>query len=368
MFIRKFGQEYHQICVTDSYHEVHDNYDKFDEHTGLHSAYAMESFGDAVTKIASSNGTIIVEKTVLITADLSLGSNIDIDIRNGGSFAVSDGITLTILGELSTNGQLSGAVFTGQGSVVATARGNFNEIISGAGFNMGGSAQDIYSASVTKKFPIGTRRVVDERVFRYCKAGAGLSRFIGGFNNGAWPINGTLTIETVAGSRTVSVPDASCAVNAYAGGYIALFTSPLQFYRILSNTVSDGAETILTIDTPLKETCAIGTWATGYASPYADLRNITSGEVGYGSVLAVPIIDVTDQYYFWGQTWGPCYAVADGTVPGITAGSRHVFWAQSGNIEPYVDAGAGIGQFAGYLIPHTSDGSGDQFFMLTLSP
>ncbi|GAH60329.1 unnamed protein product, partial [marine sediment metagenome] len=26
--------------------------------------------------------------------------------------------------------------------------------------------------------------------------------------------------------------------------------------------------------------------------------------VGYGAVVAVPLIDVTPGYYFWGQTWG----------------------------------------------------------------
>lgn len=243
-----------------------------------------------------------------------------------------------------------------------------DQILSGGNMLVGGKFQDIHTPSTTKNYDIGTRLVEGDRVFRYCRAGANLSRFIGGFNENQWPINAALTVAAILNATTMSVPDASCAVNAYAGGYIAIFTSPLQFYRILSNTVSDGANTVLTLETPLRVGAAIGVWVTGYPSPYADLRNITSGATGYNSVMAVPVCDVPSGSYFWGQTWGPCYAVADGTVPGITKDKREVFWAESGNIEPYTDSGAGNGQLAGFLIPRTESGSGDQFYMLTLSP
>lgn len=242
------------------------------------------------------------------------------------------------------------------------------QIVTGGGMLAGGFLQDIHTASATQNYDLGARLVEGDRVFRYCKAGAALSRFIGGFNNNAWPINAALTVEAALASQTMSVPETTAAVNAYAGGYITLFTSPLQIYRILSNTVSDATNIILTLETTIRAVAVVTTWATGFKSPYADLRNITTGAVGYGSVMAVPVCDVPSGSYFWGQTWGPCYAVADGTVPGITAGARTVFFAQSGNVEPYADSGAGIGQIAGTIIPHTANGSGDQFYMLTLAP
>lgn len=242
-----------------------------------------------------------------------------------------------------------------------------DQILSGGG-QLGLGPQDIHEASTTQKYDIGTRLAEGDRVFRYCKAGAALSRFIGGFNENQWPINAALTAAAALGASTMSVPETTATKNQYAGGYIILFTSPLQMYRILSNTVSDGTDCVLTLETTIKAVAAIGTWATGYKSAYSDLRNITSGAVGYNSVMAVPVIDVASGSYFWGQTWGPCYAVADGTVPGITSGARTVFWAQSGNIEPYADSGAGIGQMAGVLIPRTANGSGDQFYMLMISP
>lgn len=242
-----------------------------------------------------------------------------------------------------------------------------DQILSGGHMLDGGKLQDIHEASTVQNYDIGTRLVEGDRVFRYCKAGANLSRFIGGFNENQWPINAALTIAATAGSQTMSIPETTCVKNYYAGGFIALFSSPLQFYRILSNTASDGAECILTLETTIKTTLAIGGWVTGYPSPYIDLRNVGSS-TGYNTVLAVPVVDVPSGSYFWGQTWGPCYAVADGTVPGITTRAREVFWAESGNIEPYADAGAGLGQSAGYLIPRTESGSGDQFYMLQISP
>lgn len=230
-----------------------------------------------------------------------------------------------------------------------------------------GFLQDIHSADTVKNHDLGTRLVEGDRVFRYALAGAALNRFIGGFNITQWPINAALTVAALVGAQTMSVPETTCAKDYYAGGYVAIFTSPLQFYRILSNTISDGTDTVLTLETPLRATAAIGKWCTGYPSPYVNIQNIPANP-GYASVVCVPVCEVPSGSFFWGQTWGPCYAVADGTVPGITADTREVFWAQSGNIQPYADFGAGKGQLAGFLIPRTENGSGDQFYMLTLSP
>ncbi len=242
-----------------------------------------------------------------------------------------------------------------------------DQIYSGGNQLLLGKHQDIHAAHTSQQYSLGTRLVEGDRVFRYALAGAALNRFIGGFNNIQWPLNAALTEDAALGATEVSVPDATAVVNYYAGGYVVFFTSPLQMYRILSSTVSDGTDVVLTLETGLKVACPSTTWATGYPSIYRDLRNICS-TVGYNSVVGVPVIDVASGSYFWAQTWGPCFAVADGTVPGITSGARTVFWAQSGNVEPYADSGAGIGQMAGFIIPRTQNGSGDQFYMLMLSP
>lgn len=387
MFIRKFGQEYHQICVTDSYHEVHDNYDKFDEHTGLHSAYAMEDFGDAVTKIASSNGTIIVEKTVLITADLTVGSNVDIDIRKGGSFAVSTGVTLTINGTVIANGQPFGTIFAGLGTVVCNAKGVFNEIYSSKGVLLGGSAQDILTESITQNFEIGTRLVVDDRVFRYCKAKAALINLRGGAGD-VMPREGeTDAVDYEVGTFDITIPEnpngpdyaLESVENYWAGGFIWISTapSPGQMHRIKSSAAASSGFITLTLYEALNVRVPGGTWITAWVNLYASVIRKTSKT----SVICQPLISITPDYYFWGQTWGPCFAILNGNPIGRTAQDRMVYYTSDGSIQAGITqdhtSGQPHKQVAGFLITNTApwtnaDGNpelgGDQFYMLQLSP
>ncbi len=372
MFIRKFGQEYHQICVTDSYQEVHDNYDKFDEHTGLHSAFAMESFGDAVTKIGSSNGTIIVEKTVLVTADLSVPANVSIDIRKGGSFAVSASMTLTILGAVNTNGQSFGSVFTGAGAVISNAKGVFNEIYSSRGFFPGGSAQAIHEESVTQNYEIGTRRVQDERVFRYCKAGGILKSMFGGLDAQDSTMVNTHAVEELAGSYNVTILDTGAAgsrpVDYYAGGYIWIMKYPHeptgigQFYRIKSSTLGNSASITLTLWEPLTYAIPASNWTETIKSLYCDLRPPIDKKA---SLMVLNLFPIQSGYYFWGQTWGPCFFQC-GYNPGSKDNDREVYYDSAHfGILPGSEINFGtdvpIFQRIGFLI-------NSNFVMLQLSP
>lgn len=375
MFIRKFGQEYHQICVTDSYQEVHDNYDTFDEHTGLHSAFAMESFGDAVTKIASSNGTIIVEKTVLVTADLSVPANVSIDIRKGGSFAVSADMTLTILGAVNTNGQSFGSVFSGLGTVVSNAKGVFNEIYSGLGLLPGGSAQSIYAESVAKNFEIGTRRVVDDRVFRYCKAGTNMRELIPALCGVSQIEVNTEATQFEIGTYEVVILDVAARdENWYSGGYLwIMYYDPAgtgigMLHRIRFSEASSGTSVKLTLWDPLIRVVTATTWTTVWANIYSNCR---TEDLPKASMIAMPLIQVTAGKYFWGQTWGPCFAHC-GYHPGSKDYDRELYF--KANLYGFLPGSEVnfnsdiIPQRAGFLIPNTAVIGTDNFFMLQLSP
>ena len=91
MQIKHTGQPYRQMYVSDSYQRVVNNIDNFDDLTGIMTAYAQESFADAITKAASYNTTIVVDKTVLISSDITVPSNVYLIIRNGGSFSIDAG-------------------------------------------------------------------------------------------------------------------------------------------------------------------------------------------------------------------------------------------------------------------------------------
>jgi len=227
--------------------------------------------------------------------------------------------------------------------------------------------QDYYELSTVQNFKLGTPKAVDEWLFRYCYSGTALERNIGNFNFVQWPINAALTVAAVLGARTMSVPEATAAVDYYKGGYITVFTPNMQWYKILGNTVSDGTNITLTLDRPIELGAAIGIWTTGYPSPFKDVRAPGSAGMpaGYNSVVCVPLTAVPINNYFWGLRRGPCFGVADGTVPGITADQREVFFAQSGNLCPATDIVIGS-QRAGYLLPRTENAGGDQYYQLQL--
>lgn len=399
MFIRKFGQEYRQICVTDSYQEVHDNYDNFDEQTGLHSAFAMESFADAVTKMAANSGSIIVEKVVPITADYSVGSNIEVDVRKGGSFAVSSGKILTISGNVITNGQSLGSIFTGAGSVELVSKGVFNQIESGEGVLLGGSEQSIFEYSVTQNFPLGYRRVIDDRVFKYGKANASHVITAG---NGArctnFPQEGsTDAVVYTVGTYEITIPMNPNAVNYvaeqvedyWAKGYIWVMEWPQvngigEIYRIKSSAAAVGGFVTLTLETPIRVQVEASTWITAWPHP---LQNVDTTPDARMSVVCVPLITVPVNKYFWGQTWGPIF-MSSGQSPGRGDHERDVYFhptAQSlgqQGIFPASDIAwhtlnNPIPQRAGFLITNTNEWTpagggtelgGDQFFMLQISP
>jgi len=235
----------------------------------------------------------------------------------------------------------------------------------------GGTPQDVYTPTVAQNYRMGSRRVMDDRVFHYGLATEALIRMMGALNQNQWPINGALVTPVIAGDLTITVPDAVGAVNAYAGGWVVLNTAPMQMRRILGNDVSDGVEVICYVDGAFELGAIAGTWVTGYPSIYSNIQAPPAVAPDYCSFVCVPLCTVPINNFFWGETWGPCYLVADSTVPGSTANARDVFFATSGNLlAGGVPPGlAPIGmQRAGYLLPRTAFGNGDQLFMLQLQP
>jgi len=251
----------------------------------------------------------------------------------------------------------------------ATYAKDWARIMTPGGLLPGGVWQDIYTQSETQNFRIGARMVVDDRVFHYSYAQEALIKMMGGYNHNQFPINAALTIQATAGNYWISVPELTCAADDYAGGWIVMFTAPLQMRRILGNDASDGAEAILYLDGPWEGTGVIGTWVTGYPSIYGNVRCPPAPDPDYISFVVVPWIMVDNAHWFWGQTWGPCYGVAGHTVPGATPNNRWVAFSTAGNIISNADANIGAGQqLAGYLLPRTSLGAGDQLYMLQLQP
>jgi len=247
------------------------------------------------------------------------------------------------------------------------------EINSPGGLIPGQTVQEIWeeSAGIIPNYRIGTRKVVDDRVFHYAYATEALTRFLAGYNHTQWPIDGNLTIQGEANAYTISVPDAAGAAGDYDEGYIVIFTAPMQFKKIRTNDDTAAGEVVLYLYEPLDAVAIIGTHVTGYPAIYRNVQSPPAPGPDYISFVVVPIRNVTADRWFWGQTWGPCYGVADGTVPGEAGNHRDIYFATSGNL---LAAGVPPGyaaymmQRAGYLLPRTAFGTGDQFYMLQLQP
>jgi len=234
-----------------------------------------------------------------------------------------------------------------------------------------GSDLNIYATGTTKLYPLGTRLEVDDRVFRYCRAGSVLVRYVASCNDDQWSVTNEEPNSLAAiGATTISVVNTTATADLYEGGWAVIFSSPMQVRRITGNAASDGTDCNLYLDGALDAAIvADTTWVTAYPNIYYDVTGPpnTSGNVDYISFVAVPVCTVASGSYFWGQTWGPCYGVASSTVPGGTAKQREVFFSTAGNIMAETDQTDGM-QYAGYLLPRTASGSGDQFYMLQLAP
>ncbi len=228
----------------------------------------------------------------------------------------------------------------------------------------------VYEDSTTQDYPLGTRLAVDERVFHYARAGAAINRADTVMNSDSWSLtNEEPNQSAAAGATSIQVVNTAGTADQYRGGWVAIFTGRLQLRHILRNDASDGTDILLYLDGGLEEAItADSTWVTGYPSIYYD--TLTFAETFHSVVGVAPCVVASGSYY-WLQTWGPCYARAAGTVPGVTSRDRDIFAAGTGAVYGHIQAEgdtAGGYQRLGFLLPQTSAGGGDQFFMLQLAP
>ncbi len=229
---------------------------------------------------------------------------------------------------------------------------------------------NVYADETTQRYKLGTRLAVDSRVFHYSRAGGALNRHDGAGNNDSWSLtNEAPNQSAAAGATTIQVVNTSATANQYQGGWIAVFTGRLQVRHILRNDASDGTDTTLYIDGGLEEAItADSTWVTGYPSIYYDTRQAS---LEFTTIVCVPVCVVASGSYYWGQTWGPCYGRVIGTVPGVTTADREIYFGGNGSLYGHIEAEAATAggyQRAGYLLPKTTSGGGDQLYMLQLVP
>ncbi len=253
----------------------------------------------------------------------------------------------------------------------------------------GGTVQEIYTATEAKNYRIGTRRVQDERTFRYCKADATY-----GVTYPFWAccdshqyqttdmqdcIEGVTIGAGVATDLTLTTLDSNTAhiADFFENGWAVLTVgSIIRMIRIRSSTAQTAAtagQVVLTLWEPLGMVVAEGSQLQVFPSIYSAVASCKAGS-GINDTLTVkvcmPIMPVAAEYYFWGQTWGPCYGIPSVTFPRGTYEMDMIF-NSDGSVQCRTVWGANlIHQHAGYrLMYYVDDPTGALIlFQLELNP
>ncbi len=232
-----------------------------------------------------------------------------------------------------------------------------------------------YEEGSQQLYPIGTKFVDDDRIWRYVQAGntCTVGRLLQSWNaygtatsgDGTTREDAIIAAAAVIDATTIYCTDQGSAVtaNLFAGGYALVYWEFMSL-RIQSNTAEDDPTTdqfTITFDQPLHAAIASSSNVSCYRDKYADVRYLSAGDqAGFGSGVCVPHRTLTDTYYGWGQTWGPC-GLAGTDNAGATANERGMSMMTDGSI--YQTTGIHSSnnqpqyQYIGYLIPYTGPGA-----------
>jgi len=217
----------------------------------------------------------------------------------------------------------------------------------------------------------------DGRVFHYCKSDIAQPLPKYGLANGDTLHFMNSAVAAVAGAREITVvidpaDVAGYTLNQFRGGHITIHTAPIQqTYSIIGNDADDGTNVRLILGEALLADVPLPTFLEIHECPYNSIVPMTGA--GNQSVVAVGLMPILIDTYFWGQTWGPCLCVAAvGGGIGAVVNEASVYFQDDGGIACGTDLAPGSGyQYAGYIIPTTTrlGANADSIhFMLQLAP
>lgn len=189
-----------------------------------------------------------------------------------------------------------------------------------------GYYQDYDEQTVTQHFTIGSRMVVDERSYHYSRA----THAIGDFGTFYMSVmtdqylavneQNTVAPAAVTGDYTIAVGNAAGQFQAgtvvadeLVGGWLEIWPGGnyIIWRRITANTgqvAGAPAEITFTLDRPLNLDVAIGQLVGIHPSIYRAVQcSVDAGLGAYQVAVGLPPIPVTLNWYFWLQTWGPCF-------------------------------------------------------------
>lgn len=237
-----------------------------------------------------------------------------------------------------------------------------------------GQWQSPYEQSLIQNFPIGTRLQLHDRTFYYCLAAGTTAVAMKAGHNSILGADVNTYAEAYAAGYTgkIRIEDTDTrAAHYYQNGYAWVMNSTSGVFQMLKIKDSDVAAASddhvhITLYDPLPFAIPASTFVSARPNPFSA---ITFTDSAYQAMVCVPLIPVTTAYYFWGQTWGPCFGTAMSAIPGAASADREVYFNGDGALIAGADTvlETRVPQRAGFVLSPTSTG-GDQFYMLQITP
>ncbi|GAH84707.1 unnamed protein product, partial [marine sediment metagenome] len=236
-------------------------------------------------------------------------------------------------------------------------------------------------------YNIGSRMVVDDRVFHYAQAGNTLNCGLGAFNaitqHVAFAVvaevanEGDYTVTITMGANDGVGASGNMAEDELVNGYCVIWPADMSECmnrRIVGNTVVEGGAggpLTLRLDRPLSGGLVAATdHVEVMASPYLNVQTAPPA-FGFHSVMGMPPIAAIITQYLWLQTWGPVWITPGGLMQAsIGFLNRRVYFREDGSIdENPVGTAYADSQLAGYVLCNARlEGQGAPFIQLMLAP
>ena len=234
--------------------------------------------------------------------------------KASGTGAITDGLVINADGNIynDAGGHIQYAAATGYGPA---------DLIVGKGGSQYGTV-DPYAESSTQLFPLGSRLLYGNTVYRYGKMGAAAvtaGKCVTHAASIAHHFDLTPTAGVAAGETAISVETAGTDItlNQYANGYLYVndAAGEGQMLRIKSNPAHDhSADPSIVITSYDDLATAITTSSRITLIPDPNSALIGQAATTTGATMGVTIVDMTAAYYGWFAVSGPATVLTSGTL------------------------------------------------------
>ena len=236
---------------------------------------------------------------------------IDVTAATG---AITDGLVINS----------DGNIFTDSGAhtqyVAATGYGPADLIVGKGGSQYG--TVDPYTSGASQLFPLGSRLLYGNTVYRYGRLGSGAvtaGKCVTHAASIAHHFDLTPTAGVAAGETAISVETAGTDItlNQYAGGYLYIndAAGEGQMLRIESNPAhdhSDDPSIVITCYDDLATAITTSSRVTLIADPNSAL--IGQAATTTGATMGVTVVDIAATHYGWFAVSGPATVLTSGTL------------------------------------------------------